>query len=180
MAFLGRLLSCFVTERKHRRTKRAALHVFRHIDNTVVRDILAEQIDAFIGDRSLFQQEYLVDPHELEFGAVTLRASRHAVMRHGLLIAGDMVYMEDDSVGEIREFWWPIAGSPVPVTVRIETYTRDRDSWYPSGTLSAVPSSDIIDAVAWQVVRGGRRVIPPARVIARRIATEGPDRRIRF
>ena len=32
---VGKVLSCFVTERKHRATKRAALFVFRSIDNTV-------------------------------------------------------------------------------------------------------------------------------------------------
>ena len=38
IAYLRKLLSCFVTERKHRATKRAALFVFRHIDNTVIKD----------------------------------------------------------------------------------------------------------------------------------------------
>ena len=32
----GKLLSCFVTGRKHRITKRAALHMFRHIELTVL------------------------------------------------------------------------------------------------------------------------------------------------
>eukprot|EP00959_Pyramimonas_sp_CCMP1952_P358253 7501357-Pyramimonas_sp.AAC.1 len=34
MRYVGKWLSCFVTERKHRITKRCALYVFRHIDNT--------------------------------------------------------------------------------------------------------------------------------------------------
>eukprot|EP00959_Pyramimonas_sp_CCMP1952_P397427 8327534-Pyramimonas_sp.AAC.1 len=47
MRCVGKLLSCFVTERKHRIAKRCALYVFRHIDNTVIKYILSRQMVAF-------------------------------------------------------------------------------------------------------------------------------------
>jgi hypothetical protein len=40
MESLGKLLSCFVTERKHKMIKAAALHVFRHFEHTVLTDVV--------------------------------------------------------------------------------------------------------------------------------------------
>ena len=36
MEWLGKLLSCFVCEREHRHVKDSALHVFRHLEHTVL------------------------------------------------------------------------------------------------------------------------------------------------
>jgi hypothetical protein len=47
MRRVGKLLSFFVAERKHRVTKRAALYVFRHVDNTVAYDLLNRQCEDF-------------------------------------------------------------------------------------------------------------------------------------
>ena len=40
MEWLGKLLSCFSTERKHKMIKRAALYIFRHMEHTVLTDIV--------------------------------------------------------------------------------------------------------------------------------------------
>ncbi len=62
MAFIGKLLSCFVTERKHRETKMRALHVFRHMEHTVVRDMVHSQCEQFKDGIDLFRDMFLVRP----------------------------------------------------------------------------------------------------------------------
>ena len=42
MEWLGKLVSCFVTERKHRQIKDAALHVFRYMEHTVLVDVVKQ------------------------------------------------------------------------------------------------------------------------------------------
>ena len=40
MLWVGKLLSCFVTERKHKMIKRCALYIFRNLEHTVLRDVV--------------------------------------------------------------------------------------------------------------------------------------------
>ncbi len=43
MQWLGKLVSCFVCERKHRHVKDSALHVFRHFEHTVLHDVASRR-----------------------------------------------------------------------------------------------------------------------------------------
>ena len=45
VADLGLLLSCFVTERKHRSVKRAALWTLRHYDHTLIADVVYREME---------------------------------------------------------------------------------------------------------------------------------------
>jgi hypothetical protein len=45
MRWLGKLLACFVTERKHREVKQSALHIFRHMEHTVLVDVLNKSFE---------------------------------------------------------------------------------------------------------------------------------------
>ena len=49
MEGLGKLLSCFVCERKHKTVKYAAPHVFRHIEHTVLAHVINRQCHQFMG-----------------------------------------------------------------------------------------------------------------------------------
>ena len=93
MVFLGALLSCFVCERKHRFTKRAALHVFRSIDNTVVKEMLSRQCDAIRhGAESLFTKQFLIRPKVLNFAGTLLHRSSTACLPCGSVSEGDLIW----------------------------------------------------------------------------------------
>jgi hypothetical protein len=66
MLWLGKLLSCFVTERKHRTVKASALHVFRHIAHTVLADVVNKNCEQLISGHDLFKRELLVSPMKIQ------------------------------------------------------------------------------------------------------------------
>ena len=174
MEYLGKLLSCFVTERKHRITKRCALYIFRHIDNTVVKDILSRQMVAFTGDLSLFQTKYLGPWSEQDMLGTTFHVSHAAVLRHGQVTRGDMLYMSSDDVAVAEDFWQAPGGDAIVARVtRCRRSGLGHNCWEPIAERSFVDSDDIVDAVTWCVVQGTiRRVIPPARVLAKQLSTD--------
>ena len=175
MEFLGRLLSCFVTERKHRITKRCALYIFRHIDNTVIKDILCRQMIAFTGDLSLFQPQYLGPASDESYLGARFRVSHTAVLRHGQLSRGDMLYLYSAEVVVAEDFWQSPGSDAIVVrATRWQRSAMGHNCWEPTGVRDFVGSDDVVDAVTWCVTQGSvRRVIPPARVLARQFAEAG-------
>ena len=166
MCFLKKLLSCFVTERKHRLTKRCALFVFRHIDNTTIKAILNRQCDAMRGDQSLFKRKCLLKPKSVDIFGVRLNFSTQALLPCGTVFDGDLVWFTEDMVGIVLGFCgWP--GSD-EVIVRIAKYARcvgDRRFHYDSSckTVVAMDSELLCDTVTYTTCGGGVvRVLPPA------------------
>ena len=109
MVWLGCLLSCFVCERKHRETKRAALWTFRSIDNTVAKELLSRQCARISAEgTSLFQKQWLHSPKALNFGGVVLSRSTSACLECGPISATDMVWVQEGAsviVGRVEAFW---------------------------------------------------------------------------
>ena len=102
--WLGKALSCFVTERKHRTVKDSALHVFRHIEHTVLADIVNKQCKQMIEGMNLFLQQFLVEPGELVGLAGVLR-SRTAMLRCGTVRRCDIVWLSDATCGRVNCFY---------------------------------------------------------------------------
>jgi len=152
MVRTGKLLSCFVTERKHRATKRAALFVFRHIDNTVVKDMLNRQCEAIRGGtETLFARQYIINPWSVNFAGVNFRASKQAVLPCGSLFAGDVLILVDGRVGLLERFW--MQGGDDVIVAQIALYapceTKD-NQWDHSNTSTvAINVDSIVDAVMW-------------------------------
>jgi hypothetical protein len=97
--FLWKLLSCFVTERKHRTNKRAALFVVRHMDNAVITDMVNKQCDAVCGNvNSLFSNMFLVSPKEVTLAGMTFERAREAVLPCGMLRIDDLLYVATNIV----------------------------------------------------------------------------------
>ena len=147
---LGKLMSCFVTERKHRATKRAALFVFRHIDNTVVKDMLNRQCDAIRGGtESLFTKEYLVKPAIIEMMGTIYRSSKEVVLACGSLFAGDVLLLSDGRVGRADRFW----SDGEEIVAQLSAYAQCTDNancWDRADPQYIVVStSSIVDAVMW-------------------------------
>ena len=98
-------MSCFVTERKHRSSKKSALHVFRYMEHTV----LADQINQFcmaMSTDALFSRASLIGPkqHSVHEENIFFN-SKSALLSCGEIIAGDIVYLTDRSIGRVERFW---------------------------------------------------------------------------
>ena len=146
---LGRCLSCFVTERKHRLTKRAAVFVFRNIETTVLRDLVNRHCNAVINpSNSLFQKEFMHAPKtDVEND---LLKSRMITSECGLLRYGDYVYLRVGQVAKVKAFWKSMNS---PIVAEVEAYTPIDEHQYLWSTSDPVTKfvdiANIVDAIMW-------------------------------
>lgn len=103
--WLGKLISCFVCERKHRSVKDSALHVFRHIEHTVLADVINKQSQQIIRGGQLFEDNFLVHPRPVKGAPDDLRQSRNAVLRCGAVAIGDVVFLHNGLCGRVNMFY---------------------------------------------------------------------------
>lgn len=159
--FLGKFLSCFATERKHRQVKSAALWSFRYYEHTVLRDLLCRQA-SILADPSLYEPMFLQNPRtEVSDGHEFNRATV-ADLPCGAVHAGDIVACRDYSVKEVLCFWsLPPAAAifaqarPLTATATVTTRLRTSD-------VEFVAASEIIAPVPWATRRHGAvRVVLP-------------------
>ena len=125
MRFIGKLLSCFVCERRHRRTKRAALHVYRHMERTCLVDMVNHQCHTFsCPDTSLFLETHLVNPKSVTIpnGNATER-STIALLRCGEIKSDDVIWLKSGTVGKVICFW--ASGSTIVVQLHKFKPTAD-------------------------------------------------------
>ena len=118
MRDLGRLLACFVTERKHRIAKHFAINTCRHFEHTTLLDCLHQQCHMLSHGHDIFSKEFLVHPNAVK-GHDKLFTSSVAVCHAGSLHAGDVVCIRDGVVGRIDGFWRYGCGG---VLVRLQIY----------------------------------------------------------
>ena len=91
MEWCGKLLSCFVTERKHRTVKNAALHVMRYIEHTVLIDVVNQMCEQMVGGHDLFEKMFLVQPKECKLQPEVL-TSKKAVLECGAVSHNDVIF----------------------------------------------------------------------------------------
>ena len=167
IVFLGKLLSCFVTERKHRVTKRAALFTFRGIENHVITQMLNRHCENLLAKPNLFRMCYMVNPRRIRFGnGVCAQRANAATLPCGRIHASDVVWFLDNAVGKVVCFWASDVGTNVVVQFRL--YEREGDSavlWRTTDSPMAMSAArDIVDAVMWAPLRDGViRVLRPVR-----------------
>jgi hypothetical protein len=166
MKYLGKLLSCFVTERKHRATKRCALFVFRHIDNTVVKHMLNKQCDALASQHSLFLSKFLVQPKVVTFMGVEFLHSTSALMHCGIVFTNDLVWTSCGSVGSVIGFW--AKRDLINIIINLNVYAPlGNNRWDPAVVRAmSVDSEDVYDTVMYAPdgdLGNVVRVVPPVR-----------------
>jgi hypothetical protein len=164
IVFLRRLMSCFVTERKHRATKRAALFIFRHIEGTVIRDLVNTQCeDLSDPGTSLFDEEFLIRPRTFNAGPARFMYSQKAQLHCGQLYTGDVVYMNSGDVGEIIDFWRASDTSDIVVRINIfDESAVNPNRWSTDNpTLRVVCPASILDAVIYARIGTEIRAILP-------------------
>ena len=95
MMHIGRLMSCFVTERKHRSVKAAALHTFRHMEKTVLQDLCNRTVEQMRADDCLYKESYLIGGKSVA-GNDNVRTSLRANLVCGQITATDIVRLKSE------------------------------------------------------------------------------------
>ena len=98
---LGKLLSCFPMERKHKDIKVQMVNSFRSVERTTVYSYLNATITAMITGQTQFRSEYLLDPVD--------GRSTKAVLPIGMVVKDDMVVFSLDTrakqaLGKVVQF----------------------------------------------------------------------------
>ena len=105
MVAVGKCLSCFVTERKHRSVKAAALHIFRNFEHTITANVITAQIENLRAGNDLFLEKFHIRPKELEVLGNKFITSNAAVTPLGELHAEDIVFDSQGVASRIVAFW---------------------------------------------------------------------------
>ena len=160
MSTVGRLLSCFVTERKHRITKKAALYVFRHFEATVLKDLINKQVHDFV-DSNLFKAAFLMEPSTVDIGGYTVRTSVAAMLSCGEVHRGDIVATRDHRVGKVSQFWAACDGSII-LAIAVYPPAPGVDSFWVGQALAFVADNGIVRSAIWcERSPGLIRIVPP-------------------
>lgn len=160
---LKKVISCFVTERKHKSIKRASLFVFRHLEHTCLASIINEQCEQVLNGHSLFQRSFLVNPSLIEVSpTVSLNRSSRAVLDCGELAFDDIIVDTEDSISRVVCFWQQettiVAQCTTCETVGAGHVFRH------TGSTCFIAGGSIIDAVSYRPLPDGSfRVCLPFR-----------------
>ena len=166
MRSVGKLLSCFVTERKHRTVKSAALFSFRHIEHTVTIDLVNRFCEEIVDTKTLYKCRFLTNAKKVDLGGVSALTSLNATLECGTLCAGDIVCVDIDGqlrIGRVANFF--AATEDDDVLSQIQTFTRTMQGcvFNTANAISHIVStSRIVCALAWaEESRSSVRVILP-------------------
>lgn len=160
--WLGKSLSCFVTERKHRIVKDSALYVFRHLEHTVLADIVNKQCHQFSTGVDLFKEQFLHMPRDVR-GVPGFRQSTSAILRCGLLGKGDIVWFQNASCGRVIMFYevgdWMFVHAEIFENINDEPSRLDENR----SSKNFLDSRSVVDACAWFSPNPGeiKIAIPP-------------------
>ncbi len=155
--FLGLLLSCFVTERKHRVVKRAGLWTFRNYEHTLTANVVQSEIERLKAG-PLFAIESL-GPTTTRSGIAT---STVASFPFGEVRKGDLVACRGRRIVQVERFW--SNGDEIIAHARPLVHTDEPRWWTPPvDEFVFVSSSELVRAVTW-LEKGGRYrvILPPA------------------
>ena len=106
MRAIGNLLSCFVTERKHRSIKAAALHSFRHVEHTIAIDIVNRFVSARTSTQ-LYAPQFPVNGRVHETAAGPVCIPLRATLRYGDVFVQDIVSIQRGGsieIGRVNRF----------------------------------------------------------------------------
>lgn len=145
MEHIGRLLGCFTMERKHRTTKQSALHVFRHFEPTVLKDLTHEQLQSIV-DGPPLAPAYLIDASAIDGG---LAKSSRCRLPCGEIHADDFVVLRNGSAAIVEQWWQD--GADIALQCRVLPALGDNTFRvvHRGETPSFVARSDVRAAVVW-------------------------------
>ena len=131
MESFGKLMSCYVGERKHKDPKRLAMRLFKGVEGTLIHELLNQQIGRF-GEPGAWDENYVERVQELSVGPglPSLYRATEVVNNMVTTTVGDIVYSIVDgraSVGKATAFW--MFGELQTFEVLEYTATNDDTLW---------------------------------------------------
>ena len=158
MVYIGVLLSCFVTERKHRTVKNAACHIFRNYEHTVLADLVNRQCEDF-RTGTVLKSTMLLNPKQVRVKGMDLTKALSALLPCGEIHSRDFVGFRGRRVGVVQEFYagddesivasvaeYQLVSAPVDSIV---TVTLSPGLWF-------VSTDEIIEPLSWAPCSDGR------------------------
>ena len=141
-----KLLSCFVTERKHKETRGACLWVFRNVEKACTTRVINAQTENLIEADELFNHTALVDPNNSAAkGPVHSKSIR---LRCGTVKSGDIVWVNGVGAGMAKLFWQQ--GNEFAAAISMFLRAGDDRCWNPHAcTIMFFNTDRIVSAVAW-------------------------------
>ena len=154
----GRLLSCWVTERRHRSTKAFANHTFRHYEATLTLDTFNRMV-VTAEEGHIYTPESIEDPVTLQHGGVTAACGNSAHLRCGSISKGDCVMLADRRVGFAHKFVSIEGQMGCLISLHLEV---SAGTYAPVSTATvAVHVSSIVAACIWSKNERSLTVLPP-------------------
>ena len=135
-------------ERKHRHLKDSALHVFRHLEHTVLYDAVNKQCQQLLDGVDLFKEQFLVTPRDIR-DVPNLHTSARAVLKLGGLYVGDIVYMRGSKCGRVERFYE--YGDLLLVQLSLYQSVRGAPDVFDErlAEITFVDTHEIVDACTW-------------------------------
>lgn len=151
MKFVGRLLSCWVTERKHRVVKAQASHTFRHIEHATTLDLLNDIAEEARISSELYRSAFLLNPHDCSAADVSIETSWHVTLPVGTASRGDVVLCGKQpraTLGTVERFF--NINHVLFVQMQMHSSTTEPTIYQrANSTLSFVEASIVTDILAW-------------------------------
>jgi hypothetical protein len=162
MAGAGKLLSCFVTERKHRTTKAATNHTYGSYEPALVRDMLNAQVTS-ASEESLFAPDALLSPSPARGPAANdWCCATRARLACGAIQSGDLVFTEARQVGEVDVCLSRVEDESVWIFIKT---LKPLGSWryqVPGGALACWAAGQVLEPLIWRSGADGEvLVLPP-------------------
>ena len=148
---IGRVVQCFVTERKHLDIRRLIQHSFHSIESTVVYAYYNDMVHNYMTHEANFLPRYLVEPQLVTLAGSECEFSTTATLECGTIHSCDIVVIAGRSIVEIVDFW---KHPDNDIAARVKKYTPvhgDDTLWQMRMSVSFISVNDIVEAVPYYV-----------------------------
>ena len=154
---LKKVVSCFVTERKHRDLKRLCMHVFRNVERTTTIDFVNYYVEELVHGRFRFEEQYLIDHRTCSFDGIQCPTSTHAQLAVGVVSRGDIVYARLQDVYHVVEIDRLFSSADEgELLASVKCYLRETDDvWIIGDCIRFINSRHIVANLTWAVHRPG-------------------------
>ena len=153
MLRIGRMLSCFTTERKHRDIKYRARTAWRDFERSVLVQYVNDAVHHFVSGTNDCLRCCLVGG--MSVPDTNLRIAKAAQLPCGEVFANDMLFMTSGTVCKVIDFW-ASDDDPTALVVRAQQFQSVDGRplhWRTDAPRDVVKSvDDIVEAIPWRVV----------------------------
>ena len=115
---IGKMVSCFVTERKHLDIRECSVGVMRFLEHSVANSFLNKTVENCMTESNNFMPKFLLKPKAVSIPGTDISScSESATFECGTIHKDDIVLMRDLTVSQVIGFWQ--SGSEISVRVNL-------------------------------------------------------------